>query len=124
MFDKVAEQFQNSFKPVSDIVSVNAKAMEKLAQQQTSLFTGVLNDSVAYAEGLSGQKDVAGIVEAQKAYAEGVQEKMVSAAKDAYAVMTETQEKLGEVMKGAFAQANEVAAVATPKPAKASKASK
>ena len=130
MFDKIAEQiqnsfkadqFQNSFKPVSELFAVNVKAMEQLAQQQTALFTGVLNDGVAYAEGLSAQKDIAGIVEAQKAYVEGVQEKVVAAAKDTYAVLTETQEKAGEVLKGAFVQAKEAATAAAPKAAKAAK---
>ncbi len=109
------EQFQNAFKPVNALVAVNAKALEQLAQQQTALFTGLLNDGVAYAESLSGQKDVAGIVESQKAYAEGVQEKVVAAAKDAYTVLNETQEKAGEVLKGAFAQAQEVATATAPK---------
>lgn len=122
MFDKIAEQFQNSFKPMSELVAVNAKAVEQLAKQQTTLFTGVLNDGVAYAEGLSGQKDIAGIVEAQKVYAEGVQEKVVSAAKDAYAVMAETQEKAGEILKGAFTQAKEVATAVAPAPKAAPKA--
>ncbi len=114
MFDKIAEQFQNSFQPMGELVAINAKALEQLAKQQTTLFTGVLNDGVAYAEGLSGQKDIAGIVEAQKVYAEGVQEKVVTAAKDAYAVMAETQEKAGEILKGAFTQAKEAATAVTP----------
>lgn len=124
MFDKIAVQFQNSLKPVNALVAVNAKALEQLAQQQTALFTGVLNDGVAYAEGLSAQKDVAGIVEAQKAYAEGLQEKVVAAAKDAYVVLTETQEHAGEVLKGAFAQVKEAAAEAAPKAGKAAKPAK
>lgn len=124
MFDKMTEQFQNSFKPVSELVAINAAAMEKLANQQTALFTGVLNDSVAYAEGLANQQDISAVVEAQKSFAEGVQEKVVCAAKDAYEVMAETQEKAGELLKGAYTQAQEVATAVAPKAAKASKAAK
>ncbi len=125
MFDKVAEQFQNSCQPLADLIAVNTNALEQLAQQQTTLVTGVLNDGVAFAEGLSAQKDVTSFVEAQKAYAEGVQEKVTAAAKDAYSVLTETQEKAGEVLKCAFEQAKEVATpAAAPKAAKAAKAAK
>ncbi|BFM17856.1 hypothetical protein R50073_40390 [Maricurvus nonylphenolicus] len=122
MFDQITEQFQKSMKPMSELAAINVKATEQLMQQQTSLFTGMMNDGMTFAQGLSGQKDVAAVMEAQKSYAEGVQEKVVSAAKDAYAVITETQEKASEVLKGAFAEAKETAsAVATKATAKASK---
>ncbi len=121
MFENVAEQFQKSFKPVGEIMTVNAKALEQLAEKQTALFTSLLSDSVTYAEGLGTKTDMNAVMEAQKTYAEGVQEKFVTAAKDSYAVMSETQEKLGELMKDVFTQAGEVAATAAPaaKPAKA-----
>ena len=48
---------------------------------------------------------------------EGVQEKVVNTSKDIYSVMTDTQEKAGEVFKGAF---SEVSAV-KPASAKAGK---
>lgn len=122
MFDQITEQFQKSMKPMSELAAINVKATEQLMQQQTSLFTGMMNDGMTFAQGLSGQKDVAAVMEAQKSYAEGVQEKVVSAAKDAYAVITETQEKASEVLKGAFAEAKETAsAVATKAAPKASK---
>lgn len=103
MFDQFTEQFQNSFAPVNELVNVNVKAAEQLAQQQAALFTGMLNEGVAHAQSLANQKDVAAVVEAQKAYAENVQEKVVAAAKDAYGVVTNAQEKTGELLKGSFA---------------------
>jgi phasin family protein len=93
MFDQMTQQFEKSFAPVNELVNVNVKVAEQLAQQQAALFTGMLNDGVAHAQKLSAQKDVAAVVEAQKAYAEDVQEKVVTAAKDAYAVVTKAQEK-------------------------------
>jgi phasin family protein len=103
MFDQFTEQFQNSFAPVNELVNVNVKAAEQLAQQQAALFTGMLNEGVAHAQNLATQKDVAAVVEAQKTYAENVQEKVVAAAKDAYSVVTDAQEKAGELLKGSFA---------------------
>ena len=125
MFDKMTEQFQNAFKPVNELVAVNAAALEKLANQQTALFTGVLSEGVSCAEGMSSQQDITAVVEAQKSFAESVQEKVACAAKDAYVVMAETQEKVGELFTGAYNQAQEVAASVAPKAAKAaSKAAK
>ena len=87
MFDQLTQQFQNSFAPVNELVNVNVKAAEQLAQQQAALYNGMLNEGVEHA---------------QNPYAENVQEKVVAAAKDAYAVVTDAQEKAGELLKGAF----------------------
>ena len=99
MFDKVNEQIQKSLKPVTELASVNAKALEQLAKQQNALFTSLLNEGVAFTEGATETKDVKTLVEAQKQYAEGVQEKIVAAAKDAYEVISGAQERAGEVLK-------------------------
>jgi phasin family protein len=105
MFNQSTEQFQNSFAPVTALVESNVKIIEKLAQQQAALFTGMLNDGVAHVQSLSTEKDINAVVEAQKAFAESAQEKVTAAAKDAYAVVTEAQEKAGELFKGTFAAA-------------------
>ncbi len=102
MFDQFTKQFENAYAPVNDLVSLNVKAAEQLAKQQAALFTGMINDGVAHAQNLSNQKDISAVAVAQKEYAEGVQEKLTAAAKDAYSVMTGTQEQAGELLKGAF----------------------
>ncbi|TQV66138.1 phasin family protein [Exilibacterium tricleocarpae] len=111
MFEKFVEQTQSAFKPMSEIMALNVKAMEQLVDKQSTLLTGVMNDGVTYAKDVVAQKDIAGVYQAQKNYMEGVQEKMVSVTKDVYSVMTEAQEKMGDVMKGAV---TEVKPVATP----------
>lgn len=110
MFDKINEQIQKSLKPVTDLATVNAKALEQLAQQQNALFSSLLKDGVAFAEGASDQKDVKSLIEAQKNYAEGVQQKVVAAAKDAYEVISSAQEKAGEVLKTAVEDAQSTVA--------------
>ncbi len=102
MFDKVNEQIQKSLKPMTDLASVNASALQQLAEKQNALFSSLLNEGVAFAEGVSDKKDVNSLVEAQKAYMEGVQEKVVAAAKDAYEVLSSAQEQAGEVLKSAM----------------------
>ena len=124
MYDKMSDQFQQSFKPLNDLVAVNAKAVERLVQQQSALFTTTLSDSVSYSQNLWAQKDAATVMEQQKDFAEKLQEKLTDAAKDAYAVIADTQEKAGEIFKGAFAQAQETASAATATATKAVKAAK
>ena len=120
MFEKIVEQAQSASKPLGELMSLNAEAMEKIAEKQSTLITSVMNDSLEYAKDMAAQKDLAGIYETQKSFAEGVQEKMVSTAKETYALMTESSEKFSELFNGAFAEIKKFEAVATPPaPAKA-----
>lgn len=125
MFDQISTKFQDSLKPVTELAEVNIKAMEQLTQAQSTLFNSLVSGNVAFAQELAAQKDIAGIVAVQKSYAEDLQEKLTTAAKESYALLAETQEKAGELLKGAFAQAQEAAtkaaATAAPKASKASK---
>jgi len=122
MFNKISAQLQDSMKPVTDLAEVNLKAMKQLTQAQSELFNTVVSSNVAFAQELAGQKDIKGVVAAQKAYAEGLQETLNTAAQEAYALLTQTQEEAGEILKGAFSKAQETAVAAKPKPAKASTA--
>lgn len=99
MFDQMNEQLQKSLKPLTDLATVNAKALEQLASQQSTLFSTLLNDGVEFSKGLGEKKDVNALVEAQKTYLEGMQEKIVAATKESYDVISEAQEKAGEVLK-------------------------
>lgn len=119
MFDQFANQFQNSLKPVGALTAINAKTMEQLVQQQAALVTGVLNDCVTYAQGLSSQKDIISMVEAQKTCAESVQEKVLAATNDAYSVITKASEDVSNVLKGAFNEAKGAATAATSAATKA-----
>lgn len=102
MFDKLNEQMQKSFKPMTDLIAVNTEVMEKLTEQQASLYSSLVNEGVAFTKELSGQQDVNKVIESQKEYVEGLQEKLTSAAKESYDVITQAQEKAGEVFKTAM----------------------
>lgn len=119
MLDKFSEQMQQSFKPASELLAVNAKAMEKLAQKQTAFMTSVMSDSVAYTRNLTSQKDLNGFLKVQKTYADDLQEKLTSCARDSYAVMNEAQEQVGELFKDMFSQAQGKAEEIVTKTAKA-----
>lgn len=96
MFDQFATQMQKSMQPLTDLMAVNSKMFEQLAQQQTALVSTMVNDGMAYAGSFSGQQqDVNALVEGQKSYIEAAQGKMTAASQDAYAVMSAVQRQLG-----------------------------
>lgn len=101
MLDKMFEQAQNAFKPVNELISLNTKVMEELAEKQKSLMTDMVNESMAFAKELGAQKDFSGVYQTQKSYLEGVQDKWVSASTEVYELFTSTQEKAGDLIKKA-----------------------
>ncbi len=104
MFDKMVEQTQQAFKPMSDVFALNAEVMEKLAEKQASFFSDVMNDGLSYAKELADQKDLAGLYELQKSYAEDFQSKVMATAKDSYGLLTDAQEKTGDMLKDVFGE--------------------
>ena len=56
MFDKFVEQTQSAVKPFSELLALNVKAVERLVDKQSSLFTGVMNDGVNYAKEVAAAK--------------------------------------------------------------------
>ncbi|WP_075188086.1 phasin family protein [Teredinibacter haidensis] len=101
MLDKMFEQSQNAFKPMNELLSLNTKVLEELAEKQKTLVTDMVNDSMAFAKEIGSQKDFSGVFQTQKSYVEGVQDKWVSASTEMYELFTSTQEKAGEVIKSA-----------------------
>jgi len=101
MYEKFFEQAQNAAKPFSELLTLNAKVAEEVAEKQKAFISDMVNDSVAFAKTVSSQKDYSGIYQAQKSYWEGMQSKWIAASTDAYQLMTSTQEKAGKVVKTA-----------------------
>ena len=105
MYDKMNEQLQKQLKPVTEITELNAKALEQLAVQQNDLFKSLLTSTVQLAEGASKKSDINALAEAQKEYAQDVQETLVKAAKESYSIISSAQEKSGEIIKSALSDA-------------------
>ncbi|ACR11990.1 phasin family protein [Teredinibacter turnerae] len=101
MLEKMFEQAQNAYKPMNELLNLNTKVFEEMAEKQKTLVTEMMNDGMAFAKELGSQKDFSGVYQAQKSYMEGLQDKLVSASTDFYEMFTSTQEKAGEVIKSA-----------------------
>jgi phasin family protein len=100
MLEQMTEKFQSAMKPATELATLNMSTMQTLAEKQNSLFSTLLSDGMSFVETVSQQKDVMSLAEAQKAYFEGVSEKVTESAKSSYEVITEAQQKAGEMMKG------------------------
>lgn len=109
-FFQQAEQF---FKPISEIAALNARTFEALAEKQTSLMTGVWNDSINCAKELSDKRDVASFYSSQKSFWEGVNQKFSSTARDSYNLLTEAQEEMGKLVQDSIS-AVDIPSVAEP----------
>jgi phasin family protein len=109
MYSQFTETFQNSMKPMTELMEINIKTLESLAEQQTSFFTSALSDSLAYTQDITSQSDLASILKVQKEYSEDFQDKFMSASKELYSTMVEAQDKVSAVMKTAFTEAKEMA---------------
>lgn len=103
MLDKINEQIQQSIKPVTEIASINVKALETLAEKQGEFFKYIMESSQSFATGATPGGDMNAMVDAQKAYAEELQKRIVAAAEDAYSVISTAQAKSGEILKSVVA---------------------
>ncbi|MBU3020761.1 phasin family protein [Aestuariibacter sp. A3R04] len=99
MFEQMNEQIKTAMKPMSDLASLNMSTMQELAEKQNSLYKSLLSEGMSYFEKASQQKDLMSLADANKAYAESVQEKVSDVAKSSYEVLTEAQQKAGEMFK-------------------------
>tara|TARA_B100002049_G_scaffold228648_1_gene203367 strand:- start:271 stop:618 length:348 start_codon:yes stop_codon:yes gene_type:complete len=100
MFEQMNEQFKNAMKPMTDLASLNINTMQELAEKQNALYSSLLSENMAYFEKLTQQKDVMTAAETQRAYIESVQEKVADTMKSSYTLVSEAQQKAGEMFKG------------------------
>lgn len=118
MYSQFTESFQNSMKPMTELMEINIKTLETLAEKQTSFFTSALSDGLAYTQDITSQSDLASILKVQKEYSEDFQDKLMSASKELYSTMVDAQDQVSAVMKTAFTEAKEMATeLTTPPPA-------
>ncbi|MDY6925682.1 MAG: phasin family protein [Pseudomonadota bacterium] len=124
MFGKFSEQLKKSSKPMNSWMSVNAKMLEDLSQNQTELFTGLLSDSVKYLETVSVQTEAKGVFAANSEFAEAMRDRLAVASKGAYSTLSHLQADMKDVVKSSIEDSAEVAKavekpVAQSAPAKA-----
>lgn len=121
MLNQLSEQVKKSAQPASDLFAVNVKALQEVAQQQTSLLSGMLSDSIRLIESVGQQTEINGIVAAQSVYAESLRERLTSTSKTALSTFTHARQELSDVMKSSL-ETSETSATPAKKAAPAKKA--
>jgi phasin family protein len=95
-FFQQAEQF---FKPISEMMALNARTLEALAEKQTGLVSAMWNDSMSCARSMADSRDVASFLSTQNNFWEGMNQKFSSTARDSYTLLTEAQEEMGKLVQ-------------------------
>ena len=103
MFDTA--KMEEAMKPVTDMIELNKKTLETLAEKQTALVKSLFDGSVAQAKELSATTDLSSAMASQKTYLEGVQKQLVEAAQDTQAVLVGARDEAAEAVKTAVESA-------------------
>ncbi len=112
MFSQLTEQVKKSSQPASDLFAANVKALQAVSEQQTSLVSGVITDSVKLLKAVSEQTEVKGMLAAQSVYAESVRERLTSTSKNTYGTLNSVSQQIADAMKTSFESAKEAAETA------------
>lgn len=102
MYEKFYEQAESMFKPMSAILSANLEVLDALRIKQTDLINNMVADGVELARELAGNTSADAIYSAQKSYWESVQDKLSANARDSFELLSETQEKVGDMLQESF----------------------
>ena len=105
MYEKFADEFKTNLSTITELLEVNSTATEKLFKQQADLASGLLKANVAHAMSLVDCKDVKAVVEANKAWGQDVNDKVVAAGKANLAVIEDVRGSAGELVQGLVKQA-------------------
>jgi hypothetical protein len=103
MNNRFFQQAEQLFKPMADIAALNAKTLEALAEKQTGLMSEVWTDGMNYARNISEKRDVESLYTSQKDFWENMSQKFSTTAQDSFAVLTEAQGKMTELMQDSIA---------------------
>jgi hypothetical protein len=108
MYEKVFEQTERLFKPVSEIWALQAQAAESLARKQTTVIADVWNQGVITLQNIPAQSNFEGIWKLQQAYWENLNGYMREMIDDTQGILLDTNQKITEVLQKAAPEAGAV----------------
>ena len=97
-----AKSYDAAIKPMTDLFEVNKATVEALAEQQAALAKELVEGAMEQAKALSGEKDMAAVVESQKSYLQGLQARLIDAAKASQETLAKSREEATVIVKGAI----------------------
>jgi phasin family protein len=94
-----AKSYDAAIKPMTDLFEVNKATVETLAEQQAALAKELVEGAMEQAKALSGEKDMAAVVESQKSYLQGLQARLIDAAKASQETLAKSREEATVIVK-------------------------
>ena len=96
------KSYETAMKPMTDLFEINKATVEALAEQQTALVKELAEGAMEQAKALSAEKDLAAVVESQKSYLQGLQARLIDAAKASQKTLGKSRDEATKVVKGAI----------------------
>ena len=113
MFSQLSEQVKKSSQPFSDLIAANVKVLQEVSNQQTSLVSGVLSDSMKLMQAVGQQSESKDLLAAQGVYVESVRERLTITSKNTFSNLNAMGQQFADSMRTSFESTN--AEVAKPK---------
>ena len=92
------KSYEDAMKPMADLFEVNKATVETLTVQQTSLFKHLIEGAMEQAKALTVEKDLAAVVESQKAYLQSLQEQLIDAAKASQETLVKSRDEASSIV--------------------------
>ena len=96
------KSYEVAMKPMTDLFEINKATVEALAEQQTALVKELVEGAMEQAKALSTEKDMAAVVESQKSYLQGLQARLIDAAKASQETLVKSRDEATNIVKGAI----------------------
>ncbi|WP_052692040.1 phasin family protein [Teredinibacter purpureus] len=98
MYEKLYEQVETLFKPFSDLMSINIETMDAVREKHVDLVNTLMERGLEHAKGMSTQQGLDDVFGMQQQYWESVQQTVSASAKDAFVLLNDSHEKMGEML--------------------------
>lgn len=92
------KSYEDAVKPMADLFEVNKATVETLTEQQTGLFKQFIEGAIEQAKALTAEKDLAAVVESQKAYLQSLQEQLIDAAKASQETLVKSRDEASSIV--------------------------
>ena len=96
------KSYEVVMKPMTDLLEVNKSTVEALAGQHTALAKELVEGAMEQAKALSTEKDMVAAVESQKSYLQGLQARLIDAAKVSQETLVKSRDEATNIVKGAI----------------------
>ena len=93
------KSYEAVMKPMADLFEVNKVTVETLTEQHTGLFKDLIEGATEQAKALTVEKELAAVVESQKAYLQSLQGQLIDAAKASQETLIKSRDEASIIVK-------------------------